>query len=198
MKRNLIIKLNDVLVNTSASYNKAIKKSIEFFLGSVISSEDLNSLKSEMCSGNSIECIQKFLNGKNIFIRDNAVSKKLREYYSGKDFRGTISDCSLLIDKTEISRLSENFNLTILSIMPKEEADFLVGKNKLKADLLYAGTIKEGITKVKNLNLNASFLGNSIDDYNSAIEENIPFIGLNMKKEQIPKGTALDKIEELL
>lgn len=194
MKQNLLIKLNDVIIGISENYDRAIKKSLEFFMGTIIDEKDIREFREKKCPANNHDCIMAFLNEKNIFLRDKAIIKKFTEYYLGKEFNGLISDSQLLISKKKLEDISLKYNLFLLALMPNEEADFLISKFKLeKFNPIIANSAKEGIKKAKA----ELYLGNAITDYNAAIEENVSFIGLNMNEKEITKGKVIKNIGEL-
>jgi len=75
---------------------------------------------------------------------EGAIMKKFSEYYLGREFNdGLIKDSSLLIDKKKLEKLSSKYNLSLLSLIPKEELRFI--KNKLglnKLDIISADSVE--------------------------------------------------------
>lgn len=199
MKKSLIIKLNDIVIDISANYDKAVKKSLEFFMGSMLDEKVIAEFRKRKCPANNHQCIQSFLEEKNIFLRDKAIIKKFHEFYAGKEFTGFISDSRVLINNKKLDALSQKYNLLLLCLMPKEEADFLIQRNKLdKFNVVCSESLKDGLRAAKEkLKPEYVYLGNSILDYNAAVEAGMSFFGHNMTQSEIPKGKTINKIEEI-
>lgn len=194
MKKKLIIKLNDIIIEVAPYYNQAVKKSLEFFLGCLIKNEEIESFKKRKCPATNHDCINLFLNEKNVFIRDKAILKKFTEYYFGREFDGLIKECRLLIEKKTLEKISKKFDIILLSLMPKEETDYLIKKFDLGAiNVISAANINEALKECKG----SFYLGNNTSDYAAAIENELSYLGFNMKPEEIPKGTVIKTLEEL-
>jgi hypothetical protein len=199
MKKNLLIKLNDVVIETSSCYNNAVRKSLEFFLGKLIGEKEIKDFRERKCPATNTDCVRMFLNENNSFLMDKAIIKKFNEYYFGKDFNGLIKDSRLIVDKKKLGKLSSKFNVVLLCLMPQEEANYFFNKfgmQKLKK--IVANFPKEGIQKAKQeIKGEIAYAGNTILDYNAAVGENVSFFGMNMKAAEIPKGKAIKKLEEI-
>jgi glutamyl/glutaminyl-tRNA synthetase len=192
--KNLLIKLNDVVIDTSSNYDKAIKKSLEFFMGNLMHMDEIKEFRERKCPVTNEECILEFLNEKNIFLRERAILKKFSEYYLGKEFEGLIKESKLLIDKKTIEKLSKKYKIVFLSLMPKEETEFLMKKMKLdKFKAISASSLDEGIKKAKAKLKHLKYLGNTELDYNEASKHDISFIGL-----KTGKGERIEKIDQLI
>lgn len=193
--KNLLIKLNDIIVDVSANYDKAVKKSVEFFLGQRIDMEEINEFRKKTCPANNLQCINLFLNEKDLFLREAAIMKKLSEYYLGREFDGLIAECSLLIDKKKLDKLASKYNLILLSLMAEEETEFLINNLGIKFRTISSGSVERGIRKAKKKG-KVTYLGNTLQDYKTALKQDVDFVGLGMDK--LENGKVINKIEEII
>lgn len=184
MKKNLLIKLNDIIVDISTQYDKSIKKSIEFFLGRLIDVNEIEEFRRKICPVNNTECINKFINEQGLFLRDVAIIKKFNEYYTGREFEGYIKDTDFLIDKTTLKKISDNKSISLLLVMPKEEADFILKELKINnLKTITAKTIEEGIKKAKESLKEFAYIGNTDFDKDAAKKQEIDFIKIEKIKD---------------
>ena len=201
MKKNLLIKLNDIIVDIRTNYDKSIKNSIEFFSGTIIDMSEISYFREKTCPATNEECVKLFMNEKGLFLRDKAIIKKFGEYYRGREFDGLIKDSPLLISLKVLKNLSEKHNVTLLSLTTKEDSDFIakkLGINKLFR-IITSDSVEDGISKAKKTAQgNMAYIGNNILDYKAAVKNNIPFIGLDMDNKEIEKGKTIKNIEEIL
>ena len=175
MKKTLI-KLNDIIVDVSTQYDKAVKKGIEFFLGRYIEAKEIENFRKNKCPVNNPECINAFISEKGLFLRDTAILKKFNEYYIGREFEGYISDTDFLIDKTTLKKLADNKSITLLAIMPKEEAKFILKELKINIPIIIAESIEKGLRKAKDSLNEFTYMGNTDFDKDAAKKEEIEFI----------------------
>ena len=132
---NLLLKIND-LIDIDYQYDLAIKKSIEFFIGKIIDIEKIKEFRQKTCPISSVHCVDLFLKENNIYLREQALKKKLSEYLFGKEMDGLISLCSLKIPKKLIDKLSDKYHITLFSTLTLEQTAFILDKFKLKMDMI--------------------------------------------------------------
>ena len=195
MKNCLLIKLNELVVDTCTLCDKAAKKSIEFFLGRMISDEEMDDFRANSGSDDRKKLIENVLNKEGRFIRENAINKKFNEYFLGKDFKGLIREAGLLVSSKSLSKM-EKHGIILLSTMPEEETNFIKDKLGIKAKAICCNDVREGLEKAKRKLSKFSYVSNSMEDYNAAAEKGIPFIAVGIK-ENI-EGEKVKNVEELL
>ena len=191
--KKLVIKINDVLIDVSKNHDRAIKKSIEFFLGTVVDMQEISKFRMNSCLANNFECINKFLNEKGLYLRESAMLKKFNEYFIGREFDGFINECTNLVDLKLLEKLSKQYEIVLIAAMPESEARFIVNKFKLgKYDIIYTDSSDKALRKISG---NKLFLGSTMVDYESAKKNSIDFIGYCMDN---PSIITIQKMEELL
>lgn len=187
----LIFDIDGVLMDVSNSYNLAIKKTVEFFLGKVIRMDIVNEFKNKPGLNNDWDCTEAILNQFDIFIRKKVIIKKFQEYYVGKEFMGLIRNEKLLLNEKNIKALSKKNDLAIFTGRPKEEAIFILEKFKIKENFKVIIAMEdvenqkpnpEGLNKIinrfKQNKENTIYIGDSIDDSMAAESAGISFIGV--------------------
>jgi len=185
----LIFDIDGVLVDVSQSYRVAIKKTAEFFLGVILDDSVIDEFKRMPGMNNDYDCTEAILKSKNILIRKEIIIKKFQEYYVGREFSGLILNEEWLIKNNILDKLSKKYKLAVFTGRPREEAEFVIKRNK--ADKYFKTMVcmedvknqkpsPEGILKILNqTNIkSAVYIGDSIDDLNSAKAANIEFIGI--------------------
>ena len=176
MKKNLLIKLNDIIIDVSTQYDKAVKKSIEFFLGRLMESEEIKKFKEKNCPVNNTECVSAFISEKGLFLRDTAIIKKFNEYYTGREFEGYIKDTDFIIDKTTLKKISNNKSISLLLVMPEEEAEYILKELKIdNLNVIFAESIEEGLRRAKDSLKEFTYIGNTEFDKQAAEKEGIEF-----------------------
>jgi HAD superfamily phosphatase len=187
----LIFDIDSVLIDVSNSYNLAIKKTVEFFLGKVINIDIVNEFKNKPGLNNDWDCTEAILNEFDIYVKKKVIIKKFQEYYLGKDFNGLIKNEKLLLKQENIRLLSKKFNLAVFTGRPKEEAKFILKKFQIKQyfrliiameDIKNQKPNPEGLNKIierldANKN-NTAYIGDSVDDSIAAKNAGITFIGV--------------------
>jgi hypothetical protein len=198
MKKNLLIKLNDIIVDLKTSKDKAIKKSIEFFLGRQIGDEELRSMIEEFKDKTETTKIHETLNKKNVFLRENAIIKKYNEYFRGREYEGFINETRLNIDRKDLEKLAKSFYITLLAVMSQEDSDFISKELSLENfNIISAESTKEAIIKVKDKSKGElTLISDNALDYIEAKNENIEFIGFKLDK--IKEINHVNSIHEIL
>lgn len=184
----IIIKIDDILFDIKSIKKQAIKKSIEFFIGGYIEQSEIDEFRQKHHLYD-LDLLRKFLESKKIYLRDIALSKKLNEYYLGKEFNGLISTCELLVDEELLSKISSK--VTFVSFLPKDAAKFLLNKFDLKLKVLYYESALKAMSKLKSKII--KFVGTNTLDYEAAVKNKVNFIGYQTDL----ADEKIEKIEDL-
>ncbi|MBR9699229.1 hypothetical protein GOV09_02140 [Candidatus Woesearchaeota archaeon] len=192
MKKNLLLKLNDVL-NINNCQSMAIKKSIEFFIGRMVGDSELRQHFKSVPLSAPADSINAFLTNKGIFLREAALIKKYGEYFRGREYDGLIIEVKLLPNKKKFDLMAKKHNVMILSHLPDEDNNFLANMLKINALLLSAKTLEKGIEKAKKQSKEKlTLVGSTEKDMEIAGNSQISFIGLKMETKN-----TIEKIEDL-
>ena len=127
-KDTLIFDMDGVLVDTSASYRLAIKKTYEFFSGEQISYEKIQDAKNLGGLNNDWDLTEFLLKKSGVQIDKNELIVKCQSFYWNKGC-GLICDEKLLIDKKLLEELAKTYNLAIFTGRPRMEAMFTLEYN---------------------------------------------------------------------
>jgi len=187
---NLIVfDMDGVLIDVSQSYNLAIKKTVEFFLGRIISMDTINEFKSKPGMNNDWDCTEAILRQFQTDVTRKVIIKKFQEYYLGRDFDGLINNEKLLIKEDTLKKLSKKYLLAIFTGRPRKEAEYVLDKFKIikyfmeivsMEDVLLQKPNPEGLNKImrKLDKSTAIYVGDSIDDLTAAKNAGIQFVGV--------------------
>ncbi|MBD3163608.1 hypothetical protein GF323_00230 [Candidatus Woesearchaeota archaeon] len=175
--KTLLISLSDI-VDVCSKQDKAIKKSLEFFLGRLLDMRDLEDFRAKCSPQNNLECIKLFLEDKGVYLREKALLKKFLEYYMGREFDGLIADCSLLLSKKQLGRLSSKYEVVLFSSLGKAETDFLLGMLKIQLPVINADSVQECLVKLNR--------------------DDVLFAGTEENREASKTGAKSAKISDLL
>lgn len=185
----IIFDIDGVLIDVSQSYRITIKKTAEFFLGKVLSIDDVEEIKNKGINDDFDAAellIQKY--GGNF--RKDAIIKKFQEYYLGRNFDGLVKNEKCLINEKLLKKLKK-YKLAIFTGRPKIEAKFGLEKFKIKKyfkiivareDVKELKPSPKGLLKIikklKIKNNEAIYVGDNLADLNTAKNANINFIGV--------------------
>ncbi len=192
--KNLLIKLNDLVVDISTSSNGSKRKAAEFFLGRMLNSEEDEKCNSGTSQVDPIDCLQVFLESKQVYLRREAITKKYNEYFVGKEFSGLISECRPLISKRLLSKLSKGYNLSFLAVMDQEQASFLAKKCSITQRIIASDSVSQGIENAKKLLPSLTYVSNDKNEKSIATEVNVPFIGVNIEGPEIKTVPSLEEL----
>ena len=199
MKPNLIIfDVDGVLIDVSRSFRVAIKKTVEFFLEKKVPKKEIYEQKLKPGFNDDYDCSEAILKKHNKKIKRKAIIKKFDEYYLGKNFNGLIKKEKFLLKKSVLNKLSKNNTLAIFTGRSRKELNYTLKLHNIRKyfkKIITVDDVKkkkpnpEGIRKIiKAVKPKKTYyVGDSIDDLNSAKKAKIPFIGViphygNMKK----------------
>jgi len=184
----IIFDIDGVLVDVSQSYRVAIKKTAEFFLGKVLSMDDVAAVK-EKGVNNDWDAAEMIIQEGGGDFRKKVIIKKFQEYYLGRDFDGLVKNEKCLIDEKVLKKL-KGVKLAIFTGRPKEEANFILDKFKIKKyfeKVVAMENVKEekpnpeGLLKVMNavgVKSDVVYVGDNLADLKAAANASIDFIGV--------------------
>jgi len=185
----IIFDIDGVLIDVSQSYRIAIKKTAEFFLGRILSMNDVEEVKNR---GINDDC-----DAAELLIRENGgdfkksvIIKKFGEYYLGRDFDGLVKDEKCLINEKVLKKLKK-YKLAVFTGRPKEEADYGLKRFNIKKyfnAVVVKENVKEGkpnpegllkiIKKLKVKNNGVVYVGDNLADLRVAKNAGVNFIGV--------------------
>lgn len=194
----LIFDIDGVLVDVSKSYRVAIKKTVEYFTGKEVSLEEVQALKNEGGYNNDWDASEEMINRKGKRIDKRKIMGKFREFYWQ-----LIDNEKWLLKKDILEMLSRKYILALFTGRTKEEAEYVLRKNKLSPyfqkiiameDVSKKKPNPEGILKIINgyKLKDAYYFGDMIDDMQSAASANVNGIGV------LPPQDKSKKMKELL
>ena len=185
----IIFDIDGVLVDVTQSYRVAIKKTAEFFLGTVLTMQDVEEIKNRGIN-DDYDAAELLIQERGGSFREDVIIKKFQEYYQGRKFDGLIKNEKCLISEKTLKALKK-YKLAIFTGRPKIEAEFCLKrfniKKYLKAivakeDVNESKPSPEGLLKIiKALKVNnneAIYVGDNVADLRSAKNANINFIGV--------------------
>lgn len=192
----VIFDIDGVLIDVSNSYRVAIKKTAEFFLGKMLDMKDVEAVKNRGIN-NDWDATEILIQENGGDFRKQVIIKKFQEYYQGRFFDGLIKDEKFLLKEADIKGLSKKYSLAILTGRPKEEANFVLERFKIKKyfkiivcmeDVKEGKPDPEGLLKIlKKLDTkDAVYVGDNLADLGAAKNASIDFIGV------VPPG--VDKV----
>ncbi len=128
----LIFDMDGVLVDVSESYREAIKRTAGYFLKRNVLMSEVNEIKNKTGMNNDWDATYALINKPAISYE--AVKSYFQTLYLGGDENiGLINNEKLLISKQKLQLLKNKYKkLGIATGRPKEEAGYVIKKNKLE------------------------------------------------------------------
>jgi len=185
----IIFDIDGVLIDVSNSYRMAIKKTAEFFLGKMLTMEDVEMVKNRGIN-DDCDAAEILIQENGGDFRKKVIIKKFHEYYQGRQFDGLVKNEKRLI-KEEVLKKLKKYKLGIVTGRPKEDADY--GLKRFKIDKYFGSVVMrddveegkpspEGLLKcVKDFGVNKEevvYLGDNLADMRAANNAGIAFIGV--------------------
>lgn len=180
----LIFDIDGVLVDVSKSYRTAIKKTSEYFTNKKINFDEIQIFKNKGGLNNDWGLTEAIIKGKGITADKKIIIAKFQSYYTKLK-----NNEKWTLNKKLLKKLSDRYYLTILTGRPKNEAYYVLKKNKVTdyfsaiivmEDISKQKPNPEGLLKVLNQfsNSEACYFGDSIDDMKAAISAKINAVGV--------------------
>ncbi len=185
----LIFDIDGVLIDVSKSYRKAIQKTVESFTGRNISPAEIQAFKIKSLINNDWELSKKIIESLDFKVKLDDVIGEFQLSYLGKNFNGFIRNEKLLIKKNILEKLSEDYDLSIFTGRPREEAEYALrrfgifdsfGKIVAMEDTP-KGKEKPnpfGLRKILGNSKNAFYFGDTIADIICAKRAGIKAVGV--------------------
>jgi HAD superfamily hydrolase (TIGR01548 family) len=206
MEKLLIFDLDDVLVDTSHSYDEAIARSVAAFTrgNSPVTRAEVEKVRREGGFNDDWELTQELLFRRGYRIDFKTTVATFQSFYLGKNMDGLITNEEWLIETALLDRLSGLYLLAIFTGRPRREAEFVLNQNGV-AGRFQKVIAREDVSKLKPdpeglVSLVDKFspkvawyVGNSIDDARAAKGAKIPFIGVLP-----PRCTEMEEHKRLL
>lgn len=184
----IIFDIDGVLIDASDSYRLAIKKTAEFFLGKILSMDDVERIKN-MGINNDFDAAEMLIQEGGGDFRKKVIIKKFQEFYLGRQFDGFVENEKPLIKEETLKKLKK-YKLAIFTGRPNMEAEYglkrfdiwdyfkyIIGMDDVKE----GKPNPEGILKIlKKLGVKPEetiYVGDNLADLNAAKNANVNFIG---------------------
>ena len=187
----ILFDMDGVLVDVTASYRMAIKKTAEFFLNREISLSEIQDFKNKGGYNNDWDLTEAVLSSHGKKIEMEKIIERFQSFYLGEDFNGFVQNEKWLLDNKILDRLKKDFKLGIVTGRPRKEAEYVLRRFGLTSQFGVLVTLEDtpgskrkphpfGIQlamqklKVKN----ALYIGDTVDDVKAAVAAGITAIGV--------------------
>ena len=186
IKPTIVFDMDGVLIDASNSHRVAVQKTFFDFSGKELSKEEISATKKLGGFNNDWDLTEFLLKKQGLNVAKDDIVNLFQSYYA------TLTDSEkMLVDKSFLEKLSENFNLAIFTGRMKSEADYTLEKNgvlkyfhpiitlddvgldRQKPDSLGIELVKERIITDK-----IYYLGDTVDDMACATSSNVFGIGV--------------------
>ncbi len=125
--RDLIIfDMDGVLVDTSNSYQLAIRGAYESFSGKKLTEEQIQAAKNQGGLNNDWDLTFYLLEKAGISVSFSDLIAKFQELYWGSNGNGFILNEKALISAEQIAQLAHKYDLAVFTGRPKKEAEFVL------------------------------------------------------------------------
>ncbi len=127
----IIFDMDGVIVDVSASYREAIRKTAEYFLGKKISIDEVSAIKNQPGMNNDWDATYALIGDSSIKYSD--VKNYFQKIYLGENGDGLIDREPLFISIKEFSELKNKYKkLGIATGRPRLEAEYALKKNRIE------------------------------------------------------------------
>jgi len=124
----LLFDMDGVLVDVSASYRLAIKKTVERFLGKDISLEEIQEYKARGGYNNDWDLTEAIMLSHGLRVPKEEIIDVFQHFYLGSDFNGFVSNERWLLNREVLEELSMTYKLGIVTGRPRVEAEHALSK----------------------------------------------------------------------
>ncbi|MBI2661072.1 histidinol-phosphate transaminase [Candidatus Woesearchaeota archaeon] len=194
----LIFDIDGVLADVSASYRLAIRKTSKFFTGADISFKKIQDYKNKGGFNNDWDLTEAIIKERGVNADKSLIVKKFQSYYNKSK-----NDEKWLLNKAVLKLLAKRYNLAIVTGRPKEEACYVLKKNKVidcfktiiaMEDVSRQKPNPEGLLKIlgKYRNSEAYYFGDSAGDMKAAVAADVKPIGV------LPPQDKSESLQNLL
>jgi len=199
--------MDGVLVDVSRSYRAAIQKSVEFFLGRKIKTDQIQEYKNQGGFNNDWDLTYKILLDNGLSIDMNSVVEIFQKYYLGGNYNGLIKTEKWLLDRNILRNINFSAFTGIITGRPQQEALYTL--KRFRAEHYFSTVItmddlpkekgkpnpmgiKKALLPLQIQAEQAFYFGDSIDDISAALNAGVIPIGV------IPPGAERRKHKHLL
>ena len=183
----LIIKIDDVLVDTSISTNEAFKQTYKYFTGKHLMDSATTYTRFLGGFDNKFKLVHHLIEEYGFNFAYDDVVRKFQDIY-WNDSQGLIDSENLIVSHTFLSELASRYRLIAVSDAPEIEIDFKLHKFNLNKYFSYVLQINQinvkdnllSYIKDKFILDDFWFIGTSIDDMKMCINEGIIGIAVCM------------------
>jgi HAD superfamily phosphatase len=186
----VLFDMDGVLVDVSASYRLAIRKTAEHYLKKRVSFKEIQSYKAKSGYNNDWDLTEAIMLSRGLKAPKNGIIKTFQDFYLGHNFDGLINNEKWLVDIDTLKRLSRDYKLGIVTGRPRKETAYTLQKFGTRE---YFGAVitmddVQGKDKpdpyginlaLKKLDIQqAVYVGDNIDDIKAAVSAAIIPIGI--------------------
>lgn len=181
----VLFDMDGVLVDVSASYRIAIKKTAEYYLKKRISLKEIQSYKTRSGYNNEWNLTEAIILSHGLKVSKNEIIKTFQHFYSGVN-----KNEKWLIDTDTLNEIKQHYKLGIVTGRPRNEANYALKRFRAEKYFDTVITMEDVKGKEKpnpygiNLALKklgvkrAVYIGDNIDDIKSAVSANVTPIGI--------------------
>ena len=186
----VLFDMDGVLVDVSASYRLAIKKTAEYYLEKRVSFKEIQSYKAKSGYNNDWDLTEAIMLSRGLKAPKNEIIKTFQSFYLGRNFGGLINNENWLMDIDTIEQLSKDYKLGIVTGRPRKETGYTLKKFGTGEyfDAVITMDDVQGKEKpdphginlaLKKLDIQqAVYVGDNIDDVKAAVSAGIIPIGI--------------------
>lgn len=181
----IIFDIDNVLVDTTKSYDFSIKETAEFFINKDVSFEDIKKVRNSGGFNNDWDLTHKIIKDAGFDADKEEIIRIFQKLYHSR----FIKNEEWLIDNKILERLSSSYILCIFSGRPREEALYVLKKNDALSffkiivameDVSMGKPDPEGIEKIKGVLdfRKVYYFGDNIDDMKASVSGGVTGIGV--------------------
>lgn len=185
----IIFDIDGVLIDVSQSYRLAIKKTAEFFLGKMLSMDDVEAVKNRGVN-DDCDAAESLIQENGGDFRKSVIIKKFQEYYLGRNFDGLIKNEKCLVNEKILKKL-KRYKLAVFTGRPKEEAFYGLKRFNIRKyfnDVVVKEDVKEGkpnpeglLKLIKKLGVKSDetvYVGDNLADLRAAKNAEVNFVAV--------------------
>ncbi|MFH0888980.1 MAG: HAD hydrolase-like protein [Planctomycetota bacterium] len=128
----IIFDMDGVLVDVSASYRVAIKKTVEYYLKKRVNAGEIRAYKTKSGYNNDWDITEAIMLSRGLRINKTEIIRIFQKFYLGSDFDGLIANEKWLLDIDILSRLKQDYKLGIVTGRPRKDANHTLKRFKAR------------------------------------------------------------------
>lgn len=185
----VIFDIDGVLIDVNQSYRLAIKKTAEFFLGKMLSMEDVEAVKNRGIN-DDYDAAELLIQENGGDFRKSVIIKKFQEYYLGRNFDGLVKNEKCLVNEKILKKL-KRYKLAVFTGRPKEDAVYGLKRFNIRKyfnDVVVKEDVKEGkpnpeglLRLIRKLGVKSDetvYVGDNLSDLRAAKNAGVNFVGI--------------------